>query len=275
MINEEDGFSSPLAITVIFSLSLLICSMTLILYVNQKKVNLFNNYYKREKSAESLCKQLIKDFQIIREDKNDSFNSYGIKKLLSEYSSYQIQIKDVSTGINLDFLKKNIKENRSFEYLLNYYGDEITTKWGWVNPKYTEIEQLSSIYNDFNKKDLFPLINEMPLYNVCFMNYDFISAVLELCEVKDNADKAVRICTLAENGNITKEDLIEITQKNENDKIFDFLGTKTTFWEINLEAYNFNIELIVAAVPEKQNSEKVEKYVLINQDLNYKGVYYD
>ncbi len=271
MIRDEDGFSSPLAISVIFSLCILICSLCLLLYVVQKKVNAYENYYNNERKVNLLCEEFIKDFQIIKDDEFDSYQSYGFVKLLSEYSNYQIQMKDISTGINLKFLKNEIKDNSTIKYLVDNYGDEIITEYGWINPKYTENDILSVVRQNFDKDYVYPLMNELPLYNLYFMNRDFIQSVLKLCEIKNVEEKTDKLQMRIESENLSKSDLAFIFEKDKNEKIFDFLGTKTNFWNVKLNAFGFDSELVIAAVPEKENSKKIEKYILLEKNLTYRG----
>lgn len=271
MIKEENGFSTPLAMIIIFTLCLSLSSLSLLVFVKQKNVLAYKNYYEMEKKAESICSQVLIDFQDLKNKKDDYSRNEIINEIFSNYSDFRVELSDISTAINTKFLKPEIIENDNFQVLLNKYGDDIQTSYGWIKPQYADSKFISDLHNDFGDKSLFPIVNGLPFYNVYFMNRDFLECILKWRKIENVNEKAEEIKKLIESNDLTYEKMCLILGKNSNDSIFDFLGTKTSFWKIVLDSNEISLSIVVAGIPDESNSRKIEKYVLIEKDINIKG----
>lgn len=271
MIEKEDGFSTPFAMTIIFALSLSLSGLCFLVVQKQKNVLQYERYYKKEEMAEKLCKEFLEDFQILKNGTVDNNSSDLINKYLLKYADYNVELTDVSTGINTSFLKDEILESKSINNLMEKYGEEVKTEYGWINPVLINEKKLNEVSKDFGDKDLFPIVNGLPLYNVYFMKSDFLENILSFCKTKNKAEKLDEIERLIQYGTLDNEKLKSILAEDVNTPIFSFLGVKTTFWEVVLRNQDFSINLIIGGVPEKNDHKEISKYILINKHIDIKG----
>lgn len=269
MYRNEKGFSTPIALTVIFSLCLLVLSVILLVYTNEKKINSYKKQIIAEKNAEKLLQDIGEEIQFFKEEENDNPGAIAAEKLLAKYSQNNISLADVSTGINKEFLKDEILESNALvQYLAT--DDAQLSEYGWINPKYAGQSKIEQINNDFGNNVPFPIINEFPAYNLFEMKTDFLSAILAFNKINEPEDKAEKIKNLLpETVNIEK--LCEILGVQKSHPVFDFLGTKTVFWKVSFETEECNTNAVFAAVPQKDDRKKIEKYVLVERHIAYKG----
>ncbi len=270
MKSNESGFSTPLAMTVIFSLSLIILSFAMLISANEKTINSYKRHIFKRKEAEALINKIEEKMQDLKYYSCDSFYEIEIKTVLDTGLWKNIKLKDVSTGINRNFIKEDFLENEQIKKFINSYGEEAFCEYGWINQNFTDNSFLEKMKDEFGKEDLFPLVNNMPLYNVYYMDRDFLEGVLSYYSLEDFKDKTSQITDrLSEN--LSKEDLSAILGVPLSNPIFNLLGTKTSFWEIYFETDFCNVTTIFAAVPKKTDKNEIEKYILIEKKISYKG----
>ncbi len=269
MFRSEDGFSTPIAMIVIFSLCLMTLSVIILVYTNEKKLNSYKRRIIAEKKAESLLLDISEKIQLLKDDENDFPGSASIEYFLSKYKQNNLILTDVSTGVNKEFLKAEILESSALkQYLSTEYAQ--LSEYGWINPKFADDTKIKQIENDFGNNSFFPVINEFPAYNLFEMNIDFLSAILSFNKISDPENKAEKVKTLSpENLNIDK--LCEILGVQKNHSVFDLLGTKTVFWKVNFETEECITEAVFAVIPQKNDKKKIEKYVLVERHISYKG----
>lgn len=269
MIKDESGFSTPLALTVIFSLCVITLSFSMIVASNEKKINSYRNLYERRKDINSIIDIIEKTLQRLRDYSND-IDEYQIARLLLSECDYEFKIKDVSTGINKQFVDKKILEN---EYVKKYVtGNETVAfvDYGWINSKFSDKSIIYEIEKNYKDKNVFPLINNLPPLNIHAMNENLIRAVLASYKIKniDRKTEGIREVITSE---ISIKDIAEILGISESHAFFDLVGLKTIFWQIEFETENCIAKTIFAAVPEKNNHKKIEKYILVKKDISHKG----
>ena len=271
ILRDEGGFSSPLAMTVIFSLCVLCGSLGMYVYSCQKKINSFKIKNEALRKAEILLADFEEDLQKLSEEDCDCQFSPVLSELKNKYSKYSVQMTDVSTGINERFLSKNILGNKNIKQLLEKDEEKIKTEYGWINKKYADETLIQEIYQDFKGKQTFLLFNEIPFFNLYNMDESFIKAILNFCNVKNVEEKSTKIYEAEFTGELTKEDLCKILEIDKNHKIFDFIGTKTVFWNVKLETEKACVNAVFAALPSENDLRKIEKYELIKRTIKYKG----
>jgi hypothetical protein len=274
MNKNDSGFSSPLAMTTIFSLSLIILSLAMLINTGEKKVNSYRKLIHAHRKAESLINEVGNQLQSFCNTECDCIDNNEIRFLQALYSENNLIISDISTGINNNILSEEILHNPSLVPFLNLHGDEIQTSYGWINPLYADTQFIDNLRTSYNTDDLFPLINTMPSLNIFYMSNEFIESILSFYGFT-NAESKAR--TIKEN--ITTDtqlsDIASILGVPTSHRIFNLLGTKTAFWNIKMETDMCHINTVFAAVPEKENTRSVEKYILIEKKVSYKGGVYD
>ena len=148
--------------------------------------------------------------------------------------------------------------------------DSVETNYGWINPKYADEDLIKSIKNDFNSEDIFPIINQLPFYNVFEMSNDFLLAVLKFNNIQKPEEKTQAIQNaLQQNLDIKK--IREILSVPASHHVFDFIGTKTIFWKATFETDECKVCAVYAAVPDESNQSKIQKYILVEQHIEFKG----
>ena len=269
MFRNEKGFSTPIALIVIFSLCLMTVSVILLVYTNEKKINSYKRQILAQKKAEKLLQSISKEIQLLKEEENDSLDSNSIQNILLKYKQNNISLTDVSTGINKEFLNNEILENNDvMQYL--FTNDAQISDYGWINPRYAEHSKIEQIEKDFGDTSPYPIFNEFPAYNLFEMKTDFLATIISLNKINEAEDKAEKIKNLyPEDLNIEK--LSEVLGVQRNHAIFDFLGTKTVFWNVSFETDECKANAIFAILPQKDEQRKIEEYILVEHHITYKG----
>lgn len=269
MENNESGFSTAFALTVIFSLCVITLSFAMIINANEKKINSYKKTVDARKKAEEIIFNIEKQIQSLKDYSSD-INEYQIKFLVSNVCNYDFKVEDVSTGINKKLISSEILENETVRQYMVLNEEIAFTEYGWVNPKFTDKTVLEEIAKDFENKNTFPLINNMPLLNIHFMSSEFMKAIFEYSKIK-NPDKKIEILKEKLNAETSVKEIAEILGVSESHVIFDLIGFKTIFWKISFETDKCKCNAIFAAVPQKDNQKKIDKYILVEKNIMYKG----
>lgn len=258
MKNNECGFSTPLAMTVIFSLSLTVFSVFMLLTAEEKKLNSYKNLVDAKKEALRIIYNLEKDFQILKEVKCDTELNPVIQSLTSQYKDYRLELKDVSTGINRNIVSEKFSENKIIRDYIARKGEECLTEYGWLNPKYTDTD------------NVFPIVNSYPAMNIYNMQSDLLKVICEYCGIILDDEKLKRISELLSDETDIRE-IAKVLEVSTSHQVFDFIGLKTVFWRADFETQLCRGFCILALIPEKDNSRSIEKYILIEKEISYKG----
>ena len=102
------------------------------------------------------------------------------------------------------------------------------------------------------------------------MDIDYLQALLEYNNIKDVESKIVDIENNLHNIK-QKEDLCTILNCNVSHPVFDFIGTKTTFWKITFDMDDNFVEAIIAAIPKRNKLDEIDHYELITKNIKRKG----
>ncbi len=270
MKKNDDGFSSPLAMTAIFSLSLIILSLSMLVASGEKKINAYKNFVNANKKADSLILEVEKQMQLLCQTNCDFDENDEIQNIQIMFSDYELSISDISTGINKDILNNSFLNNPTCASFFNLHEDEVKTSYGWINSAYANVQFMDSLKTQYNTDDLFPFVNSMPSYNIFYMSQEFLEAILSFNNftnveskaklLKDNINKVTQINDIAE--------LLGITSSH---NLFNLLGTKTVFWNVTMKTDKFNINTVFAAIPRKDNQREIEKYILVEKEISFIG----
>ncbi len=269
MENKESGFSTAFALTVIFSLCVITLSFAMIVSADEKKINAYKKNVDERKETDAVILNIEKQIQSLKDFPSDT-DEYQIRSLVSEVCSYDFTVEDVSTGINKNFISSEILENEYIRQYILSNEEEAFREYGWINPKFAEKKVIDEVSADYKNKNTFPLINNMSLLNIHFMSDSFIKAVLEYYKIK-NADQKIESIKQKLNAETTVKELSEIIEVSETHSVFDLIGFKTVFWKIIFETDKYICNTVFAAVPQKENQKKIEKYILVKKEVLNKG----
>lgn len=270
MSKSDGGFSTPIAMTVIFPLSLAILSLSMLVAANGRKLKSYDNFVLARKEADSVLSDLKRDFQILKDVPCDSDSSFVLHEILARYSEYSLTIADASTGIHRNFMNENFYDSKPVCDYMAMKEDAAVTEYGWLSPKHADKKILDGVIADFDGETPFPIVNTFPPYNIHFMSCEFLEAVLEHCGIKNAEENAKKIFgMISDETDIAK--LAELIGVAETHPVFDFIGVKTVFWKIQFETGQCDVSAIFAAVPKKDDQRSVERYILIDKEISHEG----
>lgn len=272
-MKKEDGFTIPSFLFITFSLSVMVIAIASLVNSYNKKIEVIKDSYYDENCANTMLQDILDDFQSLANIETDNSRNEIFGFLHNKYLENNIVIKDVSTSINRNFLSKEILNNKYIqEYCLNK-SNEFFTDYGWINTKCIDSASLLEIKKTFNFNDLYPLVNSLPLYNVNYMNEDFLLTILNTFKIDNAKEKAKNIIINCNEKDLEKEDLLKLLNVNSSNQVMFFLGTKTTFWNITFETNKCNVKAILAGVPFKTDKIfNIEKYILIEKTISPKSL---
>jgi len=267
----SDGFSRPAAMIVICVLSLMIISVSMLVVSKQKKIIAYKTMYVSKREAKDILNALEIDFQALKEEVTDNLENETLLSILAKYAQYNISIRDVSTGINKNVLPAKLYNAEPVQELLEKYGEEIKTEYGWLHSRHVDSDVIKALQKEFGKETLFPPVNQFPLYNIYFMNEDFIKTVLTLHAVKNIEEKISQLRSLLHDTSkfLEKKDISAILGISENNALFDFIGTKTTFWSVAFNTERCRVEAVIALFVDEKNN--IKKYTVVEKHITYAG----
>lgn len=265
---NEKGFSTPQALAFIFSLCLMTLTFCIAVASSEKKINSYKKRIDAQKDAASLIFEITKSLQELKESQAD-FDGSAISSLIENVCGYDFSIQDVSTKINRNFWSEKIlKDSAISEYLAENEKDE--TAYSWINPNFADAKITDDVIKDFEEKNTFPLINTFPPLNIHFMSEDFIKAVFTFYGIKE-IDRKVKALKEKSDGQTSVKELSSLLELGENHPLFDLIGFKTSFWKLDFETDKCRCSAIFAAVPDRDSQRKIEKYILVEKEILYKG----
>nr|MBP3681581.1 hypothetical protein [Clostridia bacterium] len=262
-MKKDDGYSTAFGMIIIFILCFTIMALSMLVFAKNKKINKYENLYEKRNELIEIMYKIESDFQNIVDISNDNLQMNEFIKIFEKYEAYNIQIRDVSTGINPSVLSKEFLENESIN---NYIKNKNQLcDYGWINNKYASNSVLEKLKVEFESNFLFPLVNNLPMYNIFFMDYDFLYTMLSYVGIPNSEKKAREIIAILDYdiNSLNKENLCKILQIKNDHKIFEIIGFKSNFWEVKIQNEIFNSTIIFAGVPKNIESKIIEKYIPI------------
>ncbi|GEM_PF-3740956 len=218
-----------------------------------------------ENTLEKVSVSFTNDFQTLKDEEADYPTSETLSKLLSEYEQYNPMIEDISSGINPTTFPERILKHPKIKTFLENPQFPVKS-YGWINATAPNAKTLKDIAKSYkNEASLFPLVNSFSLLNIHYVEEETLKALFEVENFPNSTKKSEELYYKAQETPLLKSDIAKILEVPQNHKIFSLLGTKTTFWKAKLHLNKKCEELILAAVPSKDEREKIEKYIVIKE----------
>lgn len=259
------------SITTLFSIGIILTLALGLLFL----LSSIRNYSIRLKNKDTIRSEAIallyeiqESIAVLKEDEADSPLSDGVRTLEHIYSEYNLQIQDVSSGINLQFMNDAFLSDETINNLITSDPDHTLVEYGWAHKNTIDEEMKSRIQESFSIQDdekLFPLINEFPMTNIHYLSEDCLAAFLKYYKIADAEKKASQLHERSQTALITN--LREILAVKDDHRIFDLLGYKTSFWKVTFVYTSCIVEAIFCAVPDVKEPREIDHYTLIERNI--------
>gem|GEM_PF-1882842 len=180
------------------------------------------------------------------------FSEDGIEFYLSSYSYFNINIADELALTDMYVIRtENESASESFRSKIRQSRTNKTIIYN------NEIENIAGSAAG----KIYPFINAVPVMNIHLIPEELLSEILSYDfgddKLKYPEKSFNQIIQKRTNGEIGIDELESIfSVKDEKHLIFDYLGTKTWFWEITISLDDCKRTVIVAELPDKEYSYK-------------------
>ena len=301
MNKKEDGWITAASLLFLFFITAIVSGLALIVTSSNIYFRKNQNDYRIKKEADILLDKILEDIQYLAEENFDSPENRYIFDFINKYNNRSLTLEDISSGLHLDFLPdSDLADPNLCKYLfinndagsfINYrneYGlSNNIDNWkpyineaaisscvtfGWLHSAHDSSYAFNQISKNFNTADpdkLFPVVNSFPLININYVDPQIIEFFIlqPSFKIKEAKEKYKKLKTRLEQRPLDDLDIMEILETPLTNKIFCYIGCKTSFWKITFIAEGkYLVEAIVAAIPdEKHNPRAVDKYELLNR----------
>ena len=270
MKENNSGFSTPSMLLLIFSLSIILSGITVLINSISTRINREKEVFTQKHDAEEVLNAILDDFQKLKEDECDSEKSIEKRNLLEKYSAYNLVMNDCSTGINLNFLSKKYAESSVLERFLEINPERVV-KYGWIYEFNSDKELINQILQDFNEEkinELNPLVSKIAPLNIYEMDQNFLEVIFAINKVADFKDKAELLIEKMKQEDIKSSSIPSIIGVNPSHPVVNWLGVKTVFWKISCNTEKMDVNAVIAGIAEDKNPTLIDKYILIESECN-------
>jgi hypothetical protein len=304
-MKSEEGSVEIGSVFILFFLSALLSGAILFASALVKYFERYSDYNHEKDKAVNVLYEITELLQPQKNEAYDFRNSYLIQSLESKYRAYNLEIKDVSSGYHLDFLSdKDLEDPRICSYLfLNNSASQFIifrnmrglsadleslkpyikaeawdscVSYGWINRNQSESFAFRHARQEFKSidiMDLFPLVNDFPLININMVSPDILNPLILRPDFKIEKpeEKIEKLKNRLLIGPVSIPDISSLLNTPVTNPVFDYLGTKTTFWEISFRLRpRIMAKGIVGAIPDKYGERQdIQEYVLIDRTIRY------
>ena len=290
------------------SLVMLIMFLGIIAQAEMLKSTAVGKYFDRSRSdfrereaMKELLNDVVRSFNdLVFLDADDEKNPV-MESIRIRYAEYNLVIKDISGGINLNFFPDaDLSDPGMAEFLFsgnsaegflrfrrnNGFADNVSSWkvflkeealgavvcYGWFSVYHAEAETCRMLAASFGKptEELFPLMNNMPLINVNTADTAILLPLLSRrsWQINGAAAKSAALKNRLEQSSVTEGELRSILGLAENHEVFRYLGVRTSFWAVSFKKGKYRMDAIIAAIPEK-GSKTISHYTLIEGKLKH------
>jgi hypothetical protein len=256
--------------------------------------------FRERETMKELLDVLVHRFDVLIALDADDEQNPALENIRSGYGAYNLTIRDISSGCNLNFLPDSILSESSLsdflfvggnaEGFLNFrrYRGFITeiSAWkpflkeeamgsvvcyGWLLTVHADSETGRMLAASFGRSgdQLFPLANDLPLVNVNTVDTALLAPLLSCrsWQIPGVSAKAAALKSRLEQGPVNEGELRTLLGLGESHEIFRYLGVRTTFWGLSFKNGHYRMDAVIAAVPER-GSKTIDHYILIEGKLS-------
>jgi hypothetical protein len=260
-----------------------------------------NDFRVRERMRETLD-EIVRRFDALTEIGADDGEHPLLEGLKAEYAAYGLEIRDISSGLNLNFLPEaDLSESALAAFLFvsgsagsfcafrrsrgfvsdadewkPYLTDEAqraVTVYGWLPEMHGDSEAgavLAAVFGS-GGEGLYPLVNGMAPVNVNTVYPGVLKPLLARASwrIPGAAAKAEQLESRRSGGALTEGDLRAVLGVPAGHEVYRYLGVRTAFWGIRFTGGRYRMDAVIAAIPERgSGAAGVKEYRLIEGRLN-------
>jgi len=258
----------------------------------------FNN----KMAADLLLDGIIEKMQGLTAFQEDAEGNELIASLTREYQRYMLEITDISSGYNLNFLSDaDMADSNLMRFLFLDNTGAAFTAWrnvnglshskyawrefvredawdsivahGWLHKNDTDsfaFRYISASFGITGTEQLFPLANEFPRMNVNMLSPQAVRPLIIRGSFRiERAHERVTVLMtrLESGGPVSHAEISSILRIPVSHPLMSYLGSKTAFWQLCFRMpCSLRVQAIVAAIPKRDGGvQEVEYYRLIER----------
>jgi hypothetical protein len=255
--------------------------------------------YRTREAALAIAESIAERFNALTSYLEDYEEHPVLESIRSEFGAYGVTIEDVSSGLHLDFLRDEFlgeiapyvfagDNADSFIALRNRIGLTGSVEtwkplvkeeafpdlagYGWLNRDEGgdyALAVISASRGTRDEAELFPVLNTLPSVNINTIRGELLTAFLSVpsWKISAPADKAKRLTEQRERGALGSGTLRTVLALPQEHPVYRYLGVKTQFWRAAFRYEAYNIDIILAAVPE-EGSDAVAEYKIVERRIS-------
>lgn len=269
-MKQESGFIRFEILMMIMVMSL---GVLVLLSLVSSGMNHFNstvNTYKKKERVDMVFKELTFYMQYFCDEEADVLGSKSFNLIGDRFSDYHPIIKDVSSGINVQFLNEALIVSPAIQDILAREPTSLVN-YGWIpvaSGSDEAIDEAKVSFGCSSIEELFPLVNYFPAMNIHFISKGLLEALLTALKVPNPSNRAEVLFGAAQERPLQDEDIIKILGVKKSHPAISLLGVKTAFWKVILHVEGLEVHAVYAAIPSKRdNPRQPEKYVLVERRI--------
>jgi hypothetical protein len=267
-------------------------------YVDRDKAD-----FREREGMGDLLDGMVRRFEELAAEESDGRDHPVLEEIRSDYAAYGLSIKDISSGLNLNFLpdadlsdpamaaflfsggnagaflsRRKItgfeQSMEGWKTFLTEEGFSAAVCYGWFSTAHIGQETFVRLSSGREEGELFPLVNDLALINVNTADPSLFAPLLSRASwrIPQAARKAEALVKRLEGGRVSAGELRSLLGLSGEHELFRYLGVKTAFWALRFEKGKYVMDAVVAAVPGAVRGEGsrgiVERYRLIEGRLH-------
>jgi hypothetical protein len=263
-----------------------------------------SDFRARESMRETLD-EIVRRFDALTESSADGEDHPLLEGLRAEYAEYGLEIRDISSGLNLNFLPEadlaesalaaflfvsgnggsfcTFRRSRGFvsdaDEWKPYLTDEAqraVVVYGWLPEIHGDSEAGAMLAATFGSREegLYPLVNGMAPVNVNTVYPGVLKPLLARASwrIPGAAAKAEQLESRRAGWTLTEGDLRAVLGVPTGHEVYRYLGVRTAFWGVRFTGGRYRMDAVIAAIPERGSGggagTGVKEYRLIEGRLN-------
>jgi hypothetical protein len=248
-----------------------------------------NEFRVKEAMRETLA-DIVARFQVLTDSEAEDEEHPLLEGLRREYAGYDLRIRDISSGINLNFLPEAdlceaglsgflfragdtgaflafrrergfVRDPAAWGPFLTEAGRQAVVVYGWLPEMHHGSEageMLAAAFGPAGGEGLYPLENGLAPINVNTAYPGVVGALLSRRAWRIPAERVERVIDRAAGGVMSGGELRALVGLPEGHEVYRYLGVRTAFWGVSFTRGIYRMEAVLGAIPERGGGTIVE-----------------